>query len=72
VTKNGETLQEHPIWGTKRRFYSLVVKGLGALGLTYEKVVKQLPEDVVSSLGNMFEQKEHEDGIKKLGITWNE
>lgn len=72
VTKNGKTLQEHPIWPMKRKFYDRVVTGLRALGLTYERVVKNLPQDVMDSFGggNMFEEKEREESRAKLGITW--
>jgi len=73
VTKNGKTLQEHPIGPIKRKYYDRVVTGLRALGLTYEKVVKELPQDVMDHFGgNMFEEKEREDSRAKLGITWNE
>lgn len=72
-TKNGKTLQEHPLWAMKRKFYDRVVTGLRALGLTYEKVAKELPQDVMDSFsGNMFEEREREEGRAKLGIVWNE
>jgi hypothetical protein len=39
--------------------------------LTYEKVVKELPQDVLDSFGgNMFEEKEREESRQKMGITW--
>ena len=56
-------------------FYEVgVLTGLRALGLTYEKVVKELPQDVLDHFGggNMFEEKEREESRAKLGITWNE
>lgn len=70
-TKNGKKKEEHPIWPMKRKFYDRVVTGLRALGLTYERVVKQLPQDVIDSFGgNMFEEKEREESRHRMGITW--
>ena len=72
-TKNGKTIQEHPLGSIKRKYFDRVLTGLRALGLTYEKVVKELPQDVLDHFGgNMFEEKEREDSRAKLGITWNE
>ena len=73
-TKNGKTIQEHPIWAMKRKYYDRIVSGLRSLGLTFEKVVKELPQDVMDYFGggNMFEEKERENSRAKLGITWNE
>lgn len=73
VTKNGKTIQEHPLGSIKRKYFDRVLTGLRALGLTYEKVVKELPQDVLDHFGgNMFEEKEREESRAKLGITWNE
>jgi hypothetical protein len=70
-TKNGKTIQEHPIGSIIRKYYDRVITGLRALGLTYEKVVKELPQDVLDSFGgNMFEEKEREESRQKMGITW--
>lgn len=72
TTKNGESLQEHPLWTLKLKLYDRVITGLRALGLTLERTVKQLPQDVMNGLSaNMFEAKEREEEQKKLGITWN-
>lgn len=73
TTKNGESLQEHPLWTLKAKIYDRVVTGLRALGLTLERTVKNLPPDAMAGLSaNMFEQQEREEAAKNLGITWNQ
>ena len=71
-TKNGEVLQEHVIWQMKRKFFDQTISGLRALGLTYEKVIKQLPEKVFDDINSLMEEKERERKAENLGIVWNE
>lgn len=72
-TKYGETMQDHPLWTLKLKIYDRLVTGFRALGLTFERVIKQLPQEVFKGISSdIFENKEREDKIKSLGITWNE
>lgn len=72
ITKNGESLQEHPIWQMKRKFFAEVLSGLRSLGLTYERVIKQIPTEIIDDINTMFEKKEHDDKTKDSGIVWVE
>ncbi len=72
TTKNGESLQEHPIWQMKRKYFAEVLSGLRSIGLTYERVIKQIPAEIIDNINTIFEAKEHDDKTKGLGIVWNE
>ena len=70
-TRTGTQTVENPIWSLKLKLYDRLITGLRGLGLTFERVTKQLPTDAVSSVSSdMFEQKEHEEQKEKAGITW--
>ena len=70
-TRTGTQTVENPLWSLKLKLYDRLVTGLRAIGLTFERVTKQLPSDAISSVSSdMFEQKEHEEQKEKVGITW--
>lgn len=73
TTKHGVEIKENPLWNLKLKIFDRLITGLRALGLTYERTVKQLPQDVMEGVSsNMFEQKEHEESLSAIGITWNQ
>lgn len=72
-TRTGTATITNPLWEQKYKIYDRVVTGLRALGLTFERVAKQLPTDVLQNVSaDMFEQKEREDATVASGITWVE
>ena len=72
TTKSGEMLQEHVIWQMKRKFLETTITGLRSLGLTYERVIKHLPENIFDDVNSLMEEKEREKKAEHLGIVWNE
>lgn len=70
-TRTGTQTVENPLYSIKLKIYDRLMTGLRGLGLTFERVVKQLPSDAVSNVSSdMFEQKEHEEAKQRAGITW--
>ena len=73
TTKNGESWQKNPLFVLRREMFNDVMNGLQKIGLTFEKVVKQLPPTIYDNVAtDMFEEQEKEGSRKSLGIVWNE
>ena len=71
-TKYGKIQQENPRFRAKLKVFDRLMNGYRALGLTFERVKRQIPNEILDGVSDIFEDKEKEEKSKRIGIVWNE